>query len=227
VSIDAMPRARKPATQTGFSATPANPRALLGEAERLAPAHALLDAQARLDLIEPALGQTPRLRLIQGYVCFQLGRLDRALALLKPLAERQDSISPLACTFLADAWHHAGDRSALAQLLSSRPACAATPEGRLFAARLSATTDPEAAVVAQPQAGLGACLDAMQFTARPASRSTAHPWAAGTITTGCSATNGSSWRAWPAPDAGGHHRQTQARPARLAGHRAPAAAWCV
>jgi len=143
-----MPRARKPATQTGFSATPANPRALLGEAERLASAHALLDAQARLDRIEPALGQTPRFRLIQGYVCFQLGRLDRALALLKPLAERQDSISPLACTFLADACHHAGDRSALAQLLSSRPAWAATPEGRLFAARLSATTDPEAAVVA-------------------------------------------------------------------------------
>jgi predicted Zn-dependent protease len=113
VSIDAMPRARKPATQAGFSATPANPQALLGEAERLASAHALLDAQARLGLIEPALGRTPRFRLIQGYVCFQLGRLDRALALLKPLAERQDSISPLASTFLADACHHAGDRSGL------------------------------------------------------------------------------------------------------------------
>ena len=89
--------------------------------------------------------------------------LDRALALLKPLAERQDSISPLACTLLADACHHAGDRSALAQLLCSRPAWAATPEGRLFAARLSATTDTEAAVVPRPQASLDACLDALQL----------------------------------------------------------------
>ena len=141
-------RAGGPPARSGFGAAPANPRALLAEAEQLASAHALLGAQERLDAIESALGRTPRFRLIQGYVCFHLGQLDQALALLQPLAERQDAIGPLACTFLADACHHAGDRPALAQLLSSQPGWAATPEGRLFNARLCAATDPEAAVAA-------------------------------------------------------------------------------
>ncbi|MCT0227277.1 hypothetical protein KQ300_03585 [Synechococcus sp. CS-1331] len=138
--------ARPSAPASGVA--PANPRALLAEAEQLASAHALLGAQERLDAIESALGRTPRFRLIQGYVCFHLGQLDQALALLQPLAERQVAIGRVACTFLADACHHAGDRPAMAQLLSSQPGWAATPEGRLFNARLCAATDPEASVAA-------------------------------------------------------------------------------
>ena len=115
-----------PPARSGFGATPANPQAELAEAERLASAHALLGAQERLDFIERALGRTPRFRLIQGYVCFQLGQLDRALALLQPLTERQDGIAPVARTFLADACHHAGDEAALGQLLQGHPGWAAT-----------------------------------------------------------------------------------------------------
>lgn len=104
----------------------------------------------RLAAIGTVLGRTPRFRLIQGYVCFQHGQLDRALALLQPLTERQDGIAPVACTFLADACHHAGDEAALGQLLQSHPGVAATPEGRLFAARLSSATDPEWVATARP-----------------------------------------------------------------------------
>jgi hypothetical protein len=155
-----MPSARKqasssgkrgaggPPARSGFAATPTNPQALLAEAERLAAGNSLLDAQERLAAISTVLRRTPRFRLIQGYVCFQLGQLDRALALLQPLTERQDGIAPVACTFLADACHHAGDEAALGQLLQGHPGWAATPEGRLFAARLSSATDPEAAVAA-------------------------------------------------------------------------------
>ena len=146
-----MPKQRKP--KKGFAPVPANPQVLLAEAERLASANALLRAQERLDTIEPVLGRTPRFRLIQGYVWFQLGQLDRALTLLQSLVERQDAIGPLACTFLADACHHAGDHKALVHLLQSQPSWSGTPEGRLFAARVLASTDPEAAVAAlQPLA---------------------------------------------------------------------------
>jgi len=54
----------------------------------------MLGAQDRLDFIERALGRTPRFRLIQSCVSFQLGQLDRALALIQPLTERQDGIAP-------------------------------------------------------------------------------------------------------------------------------------
>lgn len=141
-------RAGGPPARSGFGATPANPQAELAEAERLGAGHSLLDAQERLAAIGTVLGRTPRFHLIQGYVCFQLGQLDRALALLQPLTERQDGIAPVVCTFLADACHHAGDDAALGQLLPGHPGWAATPEGRLSAARLSSATDPEAAVVA-------------------------------------------------------------------------------
>jgi hypothetical protein len=141
-------RAGGPPARSGFGATPTNPQALLAEAERLAAGHSLMHTQERLAAIGTVLGRTPRFRLIQGYVCFQLGQLDRALALLQPLTERQDGIAPVACTFLADACHHDGDEAALGQLLQGHPDWAATPEGRLFAARLSSATDPEAAFAA-------------------------------------------------------------------------------
>jgi hypothetical protein len=138
----------KPPLPQGFGGRATDPTTKLAEAAKLASDHQLLGAQQLLDAIEPALGHTPRFQLLQGFVAFQLGDLDRAVQLLRPLAESRQDLAMAACSFLADALHHAADNSALAELLEQQQAWAVSAEGRLFAARLVAQTDPEAAVAA-------------------------------------------------------------------------------
>jgi hypothetical protein len=104
-----------------------------------------------LDAARSTLGHLPRFRLTQGYVSFRLGDLDAAQALLHPLVERDDELTHIACTFLADVLHHAGNTDAVRSLLSQNSAWKTSPEGRFFDARLEAAKDPEAAAKTMQQ----------------------------------------------------------------------------
>ena len=138
----------KPPSSHGFGQRSIDPATKLAEAAKLASDHQLLAAQQQLDALEPALGQTPRFQLVQGFVAFQLGEIERAVLLLRPLTERRQDLAVAACSFLADALYHATDRAALAELLEQQTTWAGSPEGRLFSARLVASSDPEAAIAA-------------------------------------------------------------------------------
>jgi hypothetical protein len=138
----------KPPSSHGFGQRSIDPATKLAEAAKLASDHQLLAAQQQLDALEPALGQTPRFQLVQGFVAFQLGDIERAVLLLRPLTERRQDLAVAACSFLADALYHATDRAALAELLEQQTTWAGSPEGRLFSARLVASSDPEAAIAA-------------------------------------------------------------------------------
>lgn len=138
----------KPPSSHGFGQRSIDPATKLAEAAKLASDHQLLAAQQQLDALEPALGQTPRFQLVQGFVAFQLGDIERAVLLLRPLTESGQDLALPACSFLADALHHASDSQALAELLEQQTTWSVSAEGRLFAARLVASSDPEAALAA-------------------------------------------------------------------------------
>ena len=138
----------KPSLPHGFGERSTDPATKLAEAAKLASDHQLLAAQQQLDALEPDLGQTPRFQLVQGFVAFQLGDLERAVQLLRPLTESGQDLAMAASSFLADAFYHAADTPALAELIERQRAWSLSPEGRLFAARLVASSDPEAAIAA-------------------------------------------------------------------------------
>ena len=138
----------KPPSSHGFGQHSIDPATTLAEAAKLASDHQLLAAQQQLDAVESALGQTPRFQLVQGFVAFQLGDIERAVLLLRPLTESGQDLALAACSFLADALHHASDSQALSELLEQQTTWSVSAEGRLFAARLVASSDPEAALAA-------------------------------------------------------------------------------
>lgn len=137
-----------PPASHGFGERSTDPTSSLAEAAKLASDHQLLATQQLLDDLEPTLGSTPRYQLIQGFVSFQLGDVERAILLLRPLTQNQEGLAMTACSFLADALYHAADNTGLAELIVQQRSWAQTPEGRLFSARSVAWSDPEAAVVA-------------------------------------------------------------------------------
>jgi len=138
----------KPPLPHGFGERSPDPVTKLADAAKLASDHQLLAAQQHLDEIESALGSTPQFQLIQGFVSFQLGDVERAILLLRPLSEGGQGVAMAACSFLADALYHAGESPALADLLQHQKSWAVSPEGRFFSARLDASSDPEAALAA-------------------------------------------------------------------------------
>ena len=136
----------RPPLPHGFGERSQDPATKLAEAAKLASDHQLLAAQQQLDALESSLGQTTRFQLVQGFVAFQLGDLERALLLLRPLTNSGQDLAFAACSFLADALYHASDRPGLSELLEQQSTWSGSAEGRLFAARLVASSDPEAAL---------------------------------------------------------------------------------
>jgi hypothetical protein len=127
----------------------------LQQAAELVKRRRHMAADAVLRAAPAWIARTPAWALMRGVVHTRLGQIEPACKQLLPLTRGPEPWASEALAALADIYHFTHQLDALRALLAESQAWAATPRGRLFAARLLQVADP-----AQALAGLLALVDA-------------------------------------------------------------------
>ncbi len=107
----------------------------------------LADADTDLDHALKLTPSDPQAALLRGMVDQRLGRIDRAVDRLRPLAAGKTPQALEAAVALAEVFWFAHRRDELAALLTRGGAWMNDPRAALMVARVCAQTDPEAAIV--------------------------------------------------------------------------------
>lgn len=124
-----------------------NPVGRFGRARALLQLGKVGEADAELDECVRQAPKDPHVALLRGIVHQRLGRVDRAIESLRPIATGPTPFATEAAIALAETLWFGHRRDELASMLSAGGPWTGDPRARLAAARLRGRDDPEAAIV--------------------------------------------------------------------------------